>query len=151
MTLSAFLGRCVGIKSVGTSCQTTAVAVEVKEVGSTRGGIETLFGVVLTGSTFGAALLTKIKNVGVNELTSGTGGTASIGSNVFVVRCFGCGGYTCNWISGSYCDVLARLTLIKTRVSTSETARSAFRTRTVYCFFIIIRQTILNAFIAFQK
>ena len=34
MTLGAFLGRGVGVKSVGTHSQTTAVTVQEKEVGS---------------------------------------------------------------------------------------------------------------------
>jgi hypothetical protein len=149
MTLSAFLGRCVGIKSVGTSCQTTAVAVEVKEVDSTRGSIEALFGVVLTGSTFGAALLTKIKNVGVNELTSGTGGTASIGSNVFIVRCFG-GGRGSVGVDSDSSDILTRLTEGQSKVGAGGTTFSALSTSVIRGSLIVASCTILDTKVALK-
>ncbi len=106
----------------------------------------------MTGNTLWTALLTKVKNVGVNELTSGASGATSIGSNMFVVRGFGCGIYACIRISSSYCDVLTRLAVVETGVCASETTWGAFSTCiVVYCFFVKVYQTILNAFITFQK
>ncbi len=91
----------------------------------------------------------KVKDVGVNELTSGTGGTTSVCSDVFVVRGFGRGLDKCVWINGSDGDVLARLTLIKTDIYTSETAWSTSCASIAICLFIKVDDAILDTFVVF--
>jgi hypothetical protein len=110
MALCACPGSGIGVKSVRADCQTTAVAGQEEKVGGARGSIETLFGVVLAGGALRTALLAKVKNVGVDELTSGTGDAASVCSDVFVVRSFGGGRDECVGINGGGGDVLTRLT-----------------------------------------
>jgi hypothetical protein len=109
------------------------------------------FGVVLAGCALRAALYAKVKDVGVNELTSGAGGAADISSDVFVIRGSSRGRDKCVWINSSDGDILARLTLIKTDIYTSETACSTSCASIAICLFIKVNDAILDAFVIFQE
>ena len=62
--------------------------------------------------------MAKVKNVGVNELTSGTGGSTSVGSDVLVESCVG-GGCGRVSIDGDGGDILTRLAIVEAGVCTS--------------------------------
>jgi hypothetical protein len=101
----------------------------------------------LAGVALGTALLTKEKNVGVDELTSGAGGVASVCPDVFVVRCFGGGRDECVRINGDDGDVLARLTFIKSGCDTSETSSSTLCASITDSLLIKVGEAILDTFV----
>ncbi len=101
----------------------------------------------MTGGALRTALLAKVKNVGINELTSGTGSAASVCSDVFVMRSSGGGRYGCVWINGGGGDVLTRLAFIKAETYTSETSWSTLGTSIAYSLLIKVDETILDTFI----
>lgn len=118
MTSSAFFGVSVGVETVRTHCEATAVGVVEKEVETAGGCIETFFGSVLACSALRATLLTQVKDVGVDELTSWTGGSTCVRSDVFVVSCVCCGGCGIS-IHCHGCDVLTALAISQPRVCAS--------------------------------
>jgi hypothetical protein len=104
----------------------------------------------LAGVALGTALLAKEKNVGVNELPSGTGGTASVCPDVFVVRSF-CGGRDeCVRINGNDGYVLARLAFINSDFYASGTSIRAFGASAVKSFLIKSSCTVLNTDVTFE-
>lgn len=92
--------------------------------------------------------MAKVKNGGVNELTSRTGGSTSIGSDVLVESCVGggCGRVSIDCDGG---DILTRLAIRKSRGCASHAAIVAFGTDEVVRVGEEGGETVLDTFVVF--
>ena len=147
-TLCAFCaGSCarIGVVTVRTCCQATAVISKEEEISIAGCWILALFGSIDTFLALKTACLAYVKNTGMNELAGWTIRCTSVCSDVFIVRGMG---DSCDCInSDTKSDIHACLAVVETRLCASGTPISAFRAFVVECLLVKVGIAVLYTFV----